>query len=256
MYPPLSAGVIDHSAFYTEPWDRVLRSLPAIAGLVYDGPTAGRTAEWVRDLHTHVKGVDHHGVAYHALDPKVFFWAFATITENVITVIDAFDHPMGLGEREAFYQEMMRCWRQFGLSTRAVPADYPAFRRYFDRMCEEELVLTPAALRFREVFNRPGTSAQPWVHARLWRLIAPLAAVPRSLSVAALPPALCRVLGYHPTAVQKSIYRATRTFIRLLWPLLPHGWRYMARARVAFTRSPRSPCARHDGIRPSRRAAR
>ncbi|WP_186762743.1 oxygenase MpaB family protein [Lentzea tibetensis] len=236
MYPPLSAGVIDHSAFYAEPWDRVLRSLPAIAGLVYDGPAAARTAHRVRDLHAPVEGIDHRGVPYRALDPRVFFWAFATITENVITVIDAFDHRMGPAEREAFYQEMVRCWRQFGLGTREVPADYPAFRRYFDRMCEEELELTPAARRFRDVFNRPGISAQPWVPARLWRLVAPLAALPRALSVVALPPALRRVLGHQPTAVQKSVFWVTRTLVRLGWPLLPRGWRYMERARVAFSR--------------------
>jgi uncharacterized protein (DUF2236 family) len=236
MFTPLSAGVIDHSSFYTEPWDRVLRSLPAIAGLVYDGPNAAATALWVRDLHKPVKGVDHHGKSYHALEPRVFFWAFATITENVITVVDAFDHPMDHAEREAFYQEMLRCWRQFGLGAQGIPTDYPSFQRYFDRVCEEELEMTPAAQRFREVFERPGTMAQPWIPAWLWRLLAPLATVPRAVSVAALPPAVRGLLGYQPTLLHRVAFRGVRAAVRLLWPLLPRGLRYMERARSAFAR--------------------
>jgi len=236
MYPPLSAGVVDHSSFHTEPWDRVLRSLPAIAGLVYDGPEAARTASWVRDLHRPVKGVDHRGARYHALEPRVFFWAFATITENVIAVVDAFDHPMGEAEREAFYQEMLRCWRQFGLGTRDVPADYPAFRRYFDRVCAEELEMTPAARRFQELFDRPGPMAQPWIPAWSWRLLAPLAAVPRAVSVVTLPPAVLEALGYRPTAARRVVFRVVRAVVRLGWPVLPRRWRYVERARAAFAR--------------------
>jgi uncharacterized protein (DUF2236 family) len=236
MFPQLSAGVIDHSSFYTEPWERVLRSLPAIAGLVYDGPGAAGTAAWVRDLHRPIHGVDHRGKRYHALEPRVFFWAFATITENVITVVDTFDHTMDLAEREAFYQEMLRCWRQFGLGTNGIPTDYPSFQRYFDRVCEEELAATPAALRFQEVFDRPEGMAQPWIPAWSWRLLAPLSAVPRAVSVAALPPAVRRALGYEPTRLQMAAFRWARRVVRLLWPVLPHGLRYMERARIAFAR--------------------
>ena len=117
-----------------------------------------------------------------------------------------------------------------------VPADYPAFRRYFDRVCAEELEMTPAAARFQELFDRPGTMAQPWIPAWSWRLLAPFAAVPRAVSVVALPPAVLEALGYRSTAAQGVVLRVVRAAVRLVWPVLPRRWRYVERARTAFAR--------------------
>ena len=36
MHPGLGAGVVEHSAFFTEPWDRIQRSVPEIIGVIYD----------------------------------------------------------------------------------------------------------------------------------------------------------------------------------------------------------------------------
>ncbi len=101
------------------------------------------------------------------------------------------DHSMDQAEREALYQEMLRCWRQFGLGVRDVPADYPSSRRYFDRVCEEELETTPAVRR---------------------------------------------TPGYRPTRLQRAVLRAVKAAVRLTWPLVPRGCRYMPRARTAFAR--------------------
>jgi uncharacterized protein (DUF2236 family) len=34
MHPAIGAGVVEHSAFFTDPWDRILRSIPEIIGKV------------------------------------------------------------------------------------------------------------------------------------------------------------------------------------------------------------------------------
>jgi uncharacterized protein (DUF2236 family) len=80
MHPGLGAGVVEHSAFFTEPWDRIIRSLPEIIGVVYDGPEAEVTGHRVRDYHRRIKGVDHLGRRYSALSPETFWWAHATPT--------------------------------------------------------------------------------------------------------------------------------------------------------------------------------
>ncbi|MDQ2635840.1 MAG: DUF2236 domain-containing protein, partial [Actinomycetota bacterium] len=56
MHPAIGQGLIDHSAFFDDPVDRVFRSLPGILGTVYDGPRAEATGLRVRDFHHDIKG--------------------------------------------------------------------------------------------------------------------------------------------------------------------------------------------------------
>ena len=79
MHPKLGAAVWDHSDFFGERWQRLMRSLYPISGVVFDSVIPGaRTGEEVRDYHLTVKGTMEDGSRYHALDPDVFYWAHAT----------------------------------------------------------------------------------------------------------------------------------------------------------------------------------
>ena len=241
MLPELGAGVIDHSAFYTEPLQRVLRSLPPMAGMVYDGPAAGQTARWIRDLHKPIKGTDNHGRRYHALSPEVFFWAHATIHEHVLTTIEVFDHPLTAPEEQQLFAEMAQVWGMFGMSTRPVPGSAEAFRRYFDQMCAERLEVTPAADALRTFVSHPGAMPQPWVPNWLWRPAAPVSfGTLRSLTIATLPPVVAAKLGLEATAADRWRLRAISALIRRTWPALPARARYMPRARAAFARERRA----------------
>ena len=78
MYPALGRGVEEHSAFYDEPLDRLLRSVPQIVSIVFDGDLRPEQARTVRDFHRDIKGsmpASQGGERYHALDPETFFWA-------------------------------------------------------------------------------------------------------------------------------------------------------------------------------------
>ena len=237
MLPELGAGVIDHSAFYTEPLQRVLRSLPPMAGMVYDGPAAMETARWIRDLHKPIKGTDNRGRRYHALDPEVFFWAHATIHEHVLTTIEVFDHPLAAWEEQRLFAEMAQVWRMFGMSMRPVPGSAESFRRYFDRMCAERLEVTPAADALRTFVAQPGAMPQPWLPRWLWRPAAPVGfGVLRSLTIATLPPVVAAKLGLEATAVDRRRLRRFSALVRRAWPALPARLRYMPRARAAFAR--------------------
>ncbi|UFS95820.1 oxygenase MpaB family protein [Nocardia huaxiensis] len=67
MHPAVGAALQQHSNFFDDPWDRLLRSLPKIEDSVYDPPESGAAAR-VRDYHRDIKGVDHHGVGAQCLD--------------------------------------------------------------------------------------------------------------------------------------------------------------------------------------------
>lgn len=255
MLPELGAGVIDHSAFYTEPLERVLRSLPPMAGMVYDGPAAMETARWIRDLHKPIKGTDHRGQRYHALDPEVFFWAHATIHEHVLTTIEVFDHPLAGWEEQQLFEEMAQVWRMFGMSSRPLPASAEGFRRYFDRMCAERLEVTPAADALRTFVANPGAMPQPWVPSWLWRPTAPLGfAAMRSLTIATLPPAVAAKLGLEATASDRRRLRMVSALVRRAWPAVPARLSYMRRARAAFAREGRPDPPREPAGRPEQAA--
>jgi uncharacterized protein (DUF2236 family) len=237
MLPELGAGVIDHSAFYTEPLERVLRSLPPMAGMVYDGPAATETARWIRDLHKTIKGTDGNGRRYHALNPEVFFWAQATIHEHVLTTIEVFDHPLSGWEEQRLLDEMTQVWQMFGMSMRPVPRSAESFRRYFDRMCAERLEVTPAAAALRTFVNHPGAMPQPWLPGWLWRPVAPLGSgMLRSLTIATLPQAAAAKLGLEASASDRRRLRTVSALVRRAWPAVPAPLRYMPRARAAFAR--------------------
>ena len=150
MHPGLGAGVVDHSAFFTDPWGRILRSIPQIWGTIFsaddgEGDQRGRA---IRDLHPHIKGTDDQGRRYHALDPDVFWWAHATFTWEFLRAAELFfPFPLRRREQEQLYLESITWYQRYGVSDRPVPSDLTAFERRFDEICRTELELTPAAAR-------------------------------------------------------------------------------------------------------------
>ena len=148
MHPGLGAGVAEHSAFFTDPWGRILRSIPQIWGTIFaadeaEGRARGRA---IRDLHPHIKGTDHLGRPYHALDPEVFWWAHATFTWEFLRAAELFlPRPPSERSQERLYAESVTWYRRYGVSDRPVPVDLAAFEARFAEICAHELELTPAA---------------------------------------------------------------------------------------------------------------
>jgi uncharacterized protein (DUF2236 family) len=236
--PGLGAGVVQHSAFYTEPWDRFLRSVPQIAGVVYDGPSAGAEGHRIRDLHTTIKGVDDKGRRYHALDPDVFFWAHATICEVVVKMVDLFDHPVSKAEKDQFYAESVQVWRNYGMSDRPVPANRAALEEYFADVYAGGLEKTPAVTEFIRLSREPGSMAQPWLPEPVWRRLAPFVMKPMwFLGVGMLEPEIREVLGLPWTSSDERKLRRLASIVRHVWPLVPRALRYMPRARAGFRRA-------------------
>lgn len=150
MHPGLGAGVAEHSAFFSDPWGRILRSVPQIWATIFaaddaEGDARGRA---IRDLHPHIKGTDHLGRRYHALDPEVFWWAHATFTWEFLRAAELFwVRPPSPERRQQLYAETVTWYRRYGVSDRVVPVDVDAFDAEFGRICAEVLEPTPASQR-------------------------------------------------------------------------------------------------------------
>jgi uncharacterized protein (DUF2236 family) len=163
MLPGLGAGVTDHSNFFDDPFDRIFRSIPLIWGSIFarddaEGDARGRT---IRDFHPDIKGTDHHGDRYHALDPDVFWWAHATFTWEFLRARELyFLRPLRRAEQEQLYAESITWYRRYGVSDRPVPATLDEFRTRFHRICADELELTPAVQWVLDPKTNPGAKSE------------------------------------------------------------------------------------------------
>ena len=126
MLPGLGAGVSDHSNFFDDPYDRIYRSIPSIWRSIFavDDAAGDREGRRIRDFHPDIKGVDHHGNRYHALDPDVFWWAHATFTWEFFRARQLyFPRPLSRPRQELLYAETVTWYRRYGVSDRPVPPD-------------------------------------------------------------------------------------------------------------------------------------
>ena len=147
MLPGLGAGVSEHSNFFDDPFDRIFRSIPYIWGSIFaeDEDQGAARGRQIRDFHPDIKGTDHQGRRYHALDPEVFWWAHATFTWEMFRARELyFPIPLRRSEKERLYAETVTWYRRYGVSDRPVPRTYAAFCARFEEICRQDLELTPA----------------------------------------------------------------------------------------------------------------
>lgn len=160
MHPSIGAGVAEYSAFFDDPWRRILRSVPQIWATIFAedeavGEARGRA---IRDLHIAFNGKDSCGRRYRALDPAVFWWAHATFTWELLTAADMFwNTPLSCEARGRLYAETVTWYRRYGVDDYVVPEDVQAFDIEFHRMCTEVLDSTPAAMQAIEMAERRRT---------------------------------------------------------------------------------------------------
>jgi len=242
MHPGLGAGVVDHSAFFTEPWDRIQRSVPEIVGVVYDGPEAEATGRRVRDHHRRIKGTDHLGRAYSALKPETFWWAHATFQFAVEQLVDRFDtHRLTDAEREELYLDGVEWYRRYGVSPRPVPPDRATFGEVWDRYCCEVLEMTPAAERAVDMALHDKVSGMPglpwWTIPIQREIVTPIF---RLTALGGLPPVVRRRFGIPWGTVEAAELKLLELWVRETWRFVPRSLRWAPRARAGWRREARA----------------
>ncbi|OZM72427.1 hypothetical protein CFN78_15735 [Amycolatopsis antarctica] len=237
MHPELGAGVEEHSGFFRERWQRLFRSLYPIGGVVYDGPLAHETALRVRGYHKTIKGVDSRGRRYSALNPDTYYWAHATFFMSTIHIADHFMGGLTEAERRTLFDEHVRWYRMYDMSMRPVPATWPDFQDYWDRMCTEVLEDNRAT---RDVLDLTGIGRPPG----LGRLPMPVWGVARAviargfvwLTVGMYEPVIRERLGYRWTSRDERLHRLFGRTVNAAFRLVPHDRRYHPRARAGWRR--------------------
>jgi uncharacterized protein (DUF2236 family) len=225
LHPAIGAGVAGHSAFFEDPWDRIMRSVPQILGVVYS-PEPERLGHRIRDYHRRIRGVDHLGRPYRALDPATFWWAHATFQHAVKQLIDRFDHHRLTGaERQSLYLDGVEWYRRYGVNMRSVPPDYPAFRREWQRQCRDTLEMTPAGERAIDIVLHARSRELPflpsWTRPLQPRVVTPLL---RLTAIGGLPAPVRERFGIPWRLDEEAEYRIVQLAVR-------EGWRFVAPRR-------------------------
>lgn len=240
MLAELGQGVLDHSVFFTDTAARVKRSLPPIFMTVY-GDESDNTGQQVRDFHHNIKGQMPDGSRYHALDPETYFWAHATFVEQVLYFADTFVKRLSAEDKEQIYLESKTWYRRYGVSDRAMPADYAEFERYWNQMLDKVLVDHPTA-KYGVGYVTKGFPCPKGVPPKLWRLVAmvfdPLAAF---LTTGGMPPSTRDLLGLPWSDRQERRYQRFAALCRSrpvnwVWDHLPMRLRYNKFAYAGYTR--------------------
>jgi uncharacterized protein (DUF2236 family) len=243
MHPAVGAGVMQHSDFFNDPYDRVARSLPAILGAVYDGGDTTETGRWVRDQHRTIAGTDDEGRRYHALDPETYWWAHATFQFMAEQVVDRYDdRRLTPAEREQLHREGITWYRAYGVSERPVPPTRDAFQQKWDRICAEELEMNRAVEFVLRLLDRPLRLELPRPLAALNPVLrrGPIAralTVPARISaVGGLPPVVRERFDIPWTRTDQVQLDALELAVRKLWRFVPRSVRWQPRALEAWDR--------------------
>lgn len=231
MLPGLGAGVTDHSNFFDDPFDRIFRSIPFIWGSIFapddaEGDVRGRT---IRDFHPDIKGTDHNGNRYHALDPDIFWWAHATFTWEFFRAVELyFARPLRRVQQEQLYAESVTWYRRYGVSDRPVPHTLDAFRARFDEICRAELELTPAVQWVLDPASYPEDESERIALPGVLRALDGVAnsaakEIPRIMVYGAMPDIVRRRFDFAWTHRDRVAFAAICAAIKAMGPAIKRG---------------------------------
>lgn len=226
-HPTVAGGVREHSAFLTDPWGRLLRTLDYTNLLVYGGPRrAAEAAGRVRAMHKQIKGVDPTGRRYHALEPHAYAWVHATLAENIVLAHEHFGRPLSREQVEQFWGEWRGLGRLLGVRDRDLPETWAGFRVWFGDVVEHELEDNDVVQTVLGTLTSP--AAPPRVSETLWRVARlPAARAVGLATVGLLPRALRERFGLRWSAADAAQMKVMGALSRATTPVLPGSLRRM-----------------------------
>lgn len=223
-HPAVAHAIVQHSATKQDPAGRFKRTFDHVFGMTFgDFDSAVKSARRLHAIHTRIRGtIDEDvgafskGSTYEANDEHALLWVFATLLDSQVLVYELFLGTLGAREKDELYEEGKRFARLFGVSDAVLPADWTAFRRYFDRMLASDAITAGRAARetasFLLTVRRP--SYGPMIH---WLT---------TLTAAMLPPRLREEFGLGYGPIDRAVFHSTVRAIRATHRLLPKKVRY------------------------------
>jgi uncharacterized protein (DUF2236 family) len=229
-HPHVAAGVDEHSEFQRNPFKRLQGTLEAVYTMVY-GPAdladgVGRRVQWI---HTFVTSP-----AYRANDPANLLWVHATLLDTALGCYERLVGPLDDDELDAYYEDMTVVAERFGCPRTEQPADYRAFRAYFDEQVRTIEVTDVGRRLARDVI-------EPALPLNLHIPLTPLLRTQRLVTIGTLPEPIREQFGFEwSDAEQRRLDRVhgiARAYNRVVprsarvAPAHVHGRLLLAQAR-------------------------
>jgi uncharacterized protein (DUF2236 family) len=153
-HPLVAAGIVQHSDYRRDLWQRLLRTLRALYLIVYGTKTeAERAGAAVQAVHAHVRGTTDRqlgrfpaGTPYSAADPELMLWVHGTLVHASLAVHTRFTPGLSVEAAEQYYREMAVVARLFGTPADVIPRSLREFRAYFhEQLGDGTITVTPPA---------------------------------------------------------------------------------------------------------------
>jgi len=227
-HPQVAAGVAQHSNYRQAPWRRLYRTIEVTSQIVFgDDRESAEAAAALRRRHQRVVGRDDRGDHYRALDPQLLMWVHATLVDTSLLVYHRYVKPLREEEMALYYEQMKPVAEAYGIPGEQQPADWPAFRDYWDGMLLSGLRITETTRDVADSVLRPELP----LAARLPAL--PAVKAMNLLTIGTLPGELRDELELSWGPLRERLLAASGLTIRRLLPLLPSPLRKFPAARRA-----------------------
>jgi len=238
-HPLVAQGAIDHSAFATDPYGRLERTVEWVT-LVSFGTTAEARAvsERVLRVHTRIAGrlpASHAttrvraGREYSAANAPLLRWVHASFVDSMLATHDALVGDLGDADRDGFVREWEAVAALMGVPGRLLWPSAAALREYVARQIARGPCLPGAGSRLvaRTVLHPPVRS----------RVLRPGMDMVAFVAVGLLPPALRAAYGFPWTRAHAAAHAATFASLRAAHPLLPRRLRISPVHDLALARA-------------------
>ncbi|SDY85682.1 Uncharacterized conserved protein, DUF2236 family [Amycolatopsis xylanica] len=222
-HPVVGAGVLEHSNFQAEPWERLDRTMTSLLTTIYGGQAALDEAARLRELHKSIKGVDNRGRRYHALSQEAYWWVHATLFQGFVELERHFGVPLGDADVRTLYREWRQLGEVLGIKADRMPETVEGFREYFDDVVENRLEDNQSV---RDVLHAISmTDVGPphrLVPSPVWNLVRPLGGtVQRTCTIGLLPVTLRERWGLSWTVTDQKRFDRLASAVRVVGPRVP-----------------------------------
>ncbi|HVE94295.1 MAG TPA: oxygenase MpaB family protein [Acidimicrobiales bacterium] len=216
-HPKVAAGVEQHSAYASDPWGRLFRTVDVMLKLAFASPeVSARQARKLAMMHERVRGIADDGEPYDALDPALLVWVWATLVDTALVCYERIFGALPVEDRTRYYDESKLVAYACGVPRDGCPESWAEFDAYMRRMIETELRATPAGLMVARATMTPPLPAP----------LGALAGVPlRLVTAGLLPPSLREAFGFPWDSARERRLDAFFAAARRGLPIVPEGVR-------------------------------
>lgn len=224
-HPWVATAVKHHSASEQDLAGRFKRTFDNVFAMVFgDLDEALSAARRVHALHETIEGSLEEalgpwpaGHRYQANDEDALLWVHATLVDTSVLMYETFIAKLSPADKDALWQDTRKFARLFGIPDTHWPADWPAFRAYFDGVVASDvLTVGEASKRLSRFLLTPPN-----------RAVAPAWTWYAAITAGLLPERLRSDLGFTWSRRDRVLHRATVAALRLTWRRMPPRLRWL-----------------------------